>query len=118
MNRIPWTAGTCSLQCSQRSVGFRPIPKGLYPPAQGCRVGEATLGAMPELISTPTGLHPSDHLAPTPLGSRPFPCGFPEIARAPHPWALSRNPLGIKTFVPRLPAPSKIGSPNVGRSAS
>jgi len=33
------------------------IPKGLWPPAQGCE-GRATLGGRVNLISTPTGLQP------------------------------------------------------------
>jgi hypothetical protein len=87
-----------ALHYPQFSAEFRPIPKGLCLPAQGCRVREATLGAVLELVSTPTGLRPA-HDDATPLGLRPSPRGFPRVARRSQPWALSRNPFGIHSLV-------------------
>ena len=55
---------------------LRPIPKRLRPPAQGCRVREATLGVVPELVSTPTGLRRRRGLDATPLALIPFSTRF------------------------------------------
>jgi hypothetical protein len=38
---------------------LRRIPTGFHPSAQGCRVGEATLGQGPSSSSTLKGLHPA-----------------------------------------------------------
>jgi hypothetical protein len=80
-----WTAPVLSLHYPQFCAEFRPIPKGLRPPAQGCRVGEATLGAVPESVPTPTGLRPANDDDATPLGLRPSPRGFPRVARRSQP---------------------------------
>ena len=84
------------LHYPQFCAEFRPIPKGLRPPAQGCRVREATLGAVTQSVPTPTGLRPAHDDDATPLGLRPSPRGFPRVARRSQPWALSRNPFVIR----------------------
>ena len=90
-----WSAGTCPFYYPQLCGEFRPIPKGLRPLAQGCEA-RATLGGVPESGPTPTGLRRAPHDDATPLGLIPIPCGFPKVARASQPWALSRNPIGIR----------------------
>ena len=91
----PPTAPEDSFYYPQLCGEFRPIPKGLRPLAQGCEA-RATLGGVPESGPTPTGLRRAPHDDATPLGLIPIPCGFPKVARASQPWALSRNPVGIR----------------------
>ena len=75
-----------------------PIPTGLHPSAQGCRVREATLGNV-------------FHYSPQPQRgciNRPCADGFnpvgvvihfnrsPRVARCSQPWAERRYPVGVK----------------------
>ena len=89
---------TSPLPYPQLGVPFRPIPKGLSPPAQGCKA-RATLGVAKKKVPTPTGLCPAcrDQVA-TPLGLRAVPARFPRVARASQPWALGQNPVGIQSL--------------------
>ena len=80
-------------------IGSSPIPTGLHPSAQGCRVREATLGN-------------EIHYSPQPQrgcinGGRAGGCNpfrvvglwgrFPRVARASQPWAERRSPFGANT---------------------
>ena len=76
------------------------IPKGLCPPAQGCEE-RATLGHRETHFPTATRLRQSrvrwraGDVGHNPVGVVIF-CGrFPRVARAPQPWAMGRNPVGI-----------------------
>ena len=73
-----------------------PIPKGLCPPAQGCEQ-RATLGELRREVPTPTGLRPPSLLnRRNPVGVDRARVTFPRVARCSQPWALSRNPVGIR----------------------
>ncbi len=102
-----------ALHYPQLGIQFRPIPKGLRPPAQGCEA-RATLGGGRNHLPTPTGLRSERHSHDTtPLGLSPVPSRFPRVARASQPLALSQNPVGIQ-----LPAAAKllvIHNPREGR---
>ena|SRR5437667_3740089 len=80
----------------------RPIPKGLRPPAQGCEA-RVTLGLVKASARTPTGLRPIHRDDDTtPMGLTRIRRRFPKVARSEpdwptsQPWALSRNPVGIR----------------------
>src|SRR5258706_13575209 len=82
---------------------FRPIPKGLCPPAQGCllsevlltKEGEATLGQPIERTQPHRGC------ASHGRGTAATPLRFPKVARNANlarisqPWTLRQNPFGI-----------------------
>src|SRR6266699_3537771 len=74
------------------------IPKGFRNKAQGCE-GRATLGKGGRCFTTPTGLRP---VRATAAGGRnPFRVVIdrphdPRVARSSQPWALLRNPFGIR----------------------
>ena len=83
-----------------RALQFRPIPKGLRPPAQGCEA-RATLGRSNENTQPQRGCAaPCQGEAATPLGLMAIPRRFPRVARCSQPWALRRYPFGIlcRTF--------------------
>jgi hypothetical protein len=72
-----------------------PIPTGLHHPAQGCRVGEATLGHRPRIFPQPQ----RGCITPRANGFNPVGVGFPffdgpRVARASQPWADGRSPVG------------------------
>src|SRR5436190_19022995 len=74
------------------------IPKGFCNKAQGCE-GRATLGKRRRCFTTPTGLRPG--CAAVAGGRNPFRVGIdrthdPRVARSSQPWALLRNPFGIR----------------------
>src|SRR5216683_5515088 len=74
------------------------IPKGFRSKAQGCE-GRATLGKGGRCFTTPTGLWP--RCATIAVGRNPFrvvidPTPDPRVARSSQPWALLRNPFGIR----------------------
>ena len=74
-----------------------PIPTGLHHPAQGCRVGEATLGHRPQIFSQPQrGCSTTHSHGFNPVGVGPiFPDG-PRVARASQPWADGCSPVGAE----------------------
>ena len=74
-----------------------PIPTGLHHSAQGCRVGEATLGQRPPIFSQPQ----RGCITPRPHGFNPVGVGFPfhgspRVARASQPWADGCSPVGAE----------------------
>src|SRR6266566_8025991 len=74
------------------------IPKGFRNKAQGCE-GRATLGKGGRYFTTPTGLRP--RCAAVTSGRNPFRVVIdwthdPRVARSSQPWALLRNPFGIR----------------------
>ena len=82
------------------------IPTGFRPPAQGCEA-RATLGYQSENIINPNGVVPLTQRG----GKRhnPVRVGIklirsPRVARSSQPWALCRNPFGIRgdRLLPRL----------------
>ena len=81
----------------KRAEARAPIPTGLRPKAQGCRVREATLGSCPEKSSTLKGLHPSLHsgLMQPRWGWENILGIFPRVARPSQPWAGRRYPVGV-----------------------
>ena len=76
-----------------------PIPTGLHPSAQGCRVREATLGDMIHYFPQPQrGCVIPDHAnRHNPVGVDDFPERFPRVARASQPWADRRSPVGANS---------------------
>src|ERR1039457_4662591 len=72
-----------------------PIPTGLRHSAQGCRVGEATLGHLIDYFPQPQrGCITVRARGFNPVGvGFPFP-GSPRVARASQPWAGCRSPVG------------------------
>ena len=72
-----------------------PIPTGLRHSAQGCRVGEATLGYLIDYFPQPRrGCIAVRAHGFNPVGvGFPFP-GSPRVARASQPWAGCRSPVG------------------------
>jgi len=81
----------------QSSASRCSIPKGLRPPAQGCRVREATLGKSGKMSSTPTGLRRASRFGSQPRWGCFHSNRIPRVARSSQPWALSRNPVGIQS---------------------
>ena len=72
-----------------------PIPTGLCHSAQGCRVGEATLGHLVDYFPQPQG----GCITVRAHGFNPVGVGFPfsgspRVARASQPWAGCRSPVG------------------------
>ena len=77
-----------------------PIPTGLHPSAQGCRVREATLGNVFHYLPQPQrgcinrsradGCNPFRVVK---LGGR-----FPRVARASQPWAECHYPVGVNEW--------------------
>ena len=72
-----------------------PIPTGLHHPAQGCRVGEATLGQRPHIFPQPQ----RGCITPRAHGCNPVRVGFhfpgsPRVARTSQPWAEGCSPVG------------------------
>jgi len=73
-----------------------PIPKGLYPPAQGCEP-RATLGKTPGNGQPQWGCgHRPDARCRNPVGVDAQFRSSPRVARRSQPWALGRNPFGIQ----------------------
>jgi hypothetical protein len=82
------------LCCTRFQVGFRPIPKGLCPPAQGCacraeakrrREARATLGGQPQVVPPPTGLRPFRAVPrhnPVGVATRSLPVSQGSLARS------------------------------------
>jgi hypothetical protein len=72
-----------------------PIPTGLRHSAQGCRVGEATLGHLVDYFPQPQrGCITVRARGFNPVGvGFPFP-GSPRVARVSQPWAGCRSPVG------------------------
>src|SRR6266436_6017462 len=74
------------------------IPTGFRNKAQGCE-GRATLGKGGRYFTTPTGLRLG--CAAVAVGHNPFRVVIdqthdPRVARSSQPWALLRNPFGIR----------------------
>ena len=72
-----------------------PIPTGLRHSAQGCRVGEATLGHLVDYFPQPQ----RGCITVRARGFNPVGVGFlfsssPKVARASQPWAGCRSPVG------------------------
>ena len=80
-------------------IASSPIPTGLHPSAQGCRVREATLGNMIHYFPQPQRGCIASRRAD---GFNPFRVvksseRFPRVARSSHPWADRRSPVGANT---------------------
>jgi hypothetical protein len=74
-------------------VHSRPIPTGLRPPAQGC-AARATLGTTDGMKLNPNGVEPCSPVrGHNPVGVSDI---GPRVARGAQPWALGRNPVGIR----------------------
>ena len=75
-----------------------PIPTGLRPKAQGCRVREATLGNTPHYFPQPQRgcINRSHAVGCNPFRVVGFSTRFPRVARASQPWAERHNPFGVK----------------------
>src|SRR5258708_36258175 len=74
------------------------IPKGFRNKAQGCE-GRATLGKGGRCFTTPTGLRPRwavVGVCPNPFRVVIDRARDPRVARSSQPWALLRNPFGIR----------------------
>ena len=86
--------GTPRLQTGGHAMKLRlPIPKGLRHSAQGCRVGEATLGHRVDYFPQRGCIAVRAH------GFNPVGVGFlfpgsPRVARASQSWAGCRSPVG------------------------
>ena len=83
----------------QAMSAYSPIPTGLHPSAQGCRVREATLGNMIHYFPQPQRGCIASRRAD---GFNPFRvvglCGqFPRVARFSQPWADRRSPFGANS---------------------
>ena len=73
------------------------IPTGLHHPAQGCRVGEATLGQRPKIFSQPQrGCFTTRAHGFNPVGVGFHYSGSPRVARASQPWAEGCSPVGAE----------------------
>ena len=96
------------------------IPKGFRLKAQGWRAA-STLGRGRHTAQPQRGCGPTKHAVATPLGLKPIPARFPRVARSSpvlrssgpqseadleataeggQPWALFRNPFGIRQNTP------------------
>ena len=80
-------------------IASSPIPTGLHPSAQGCRVREATLGNMIHYFPQPQRGCINGGRAG---GCNPFRVvksseRFPRVARSSQPWADRRSPFGANS---------------------
>ena len=87
--------------CVRCATGLA-IPKGLWPKAQGWRVCEPTLGQHPNeiinrnaVVALPFSISRTT-LAATALRLEMLMARRPKVAAARQPWALRRNPFGIR----------------------
>ena len=72
------------------------IPKGFCPPAQGCRPA-ATLGQPSEIITNLNEVVSPPRELPQPVpGCSHWLNASPKAARSSQPWAMGRNPVGIR----------------------
>ncbi len=73
-----------------------PIPTGLHPSAQGCRVREATLGHALHFFPQPQRgcITPRRAVCCNPVGVGSIFHNSPRVARASQPWAERRSPVG------------------------
>ena len=78
-------------------------PKVFHPSAQGCRVGEATLGHGTKNDFNPNGVASTGapRLAATPSGLTGILIRLPRVARASQPWAARRYPVAVNSPRPR-----------------
>src|SRR6266700_5130601 len=86
------------------------IPKGFRNKAQGCEE-RATLGKGGRCFTTPTGLWPG--CVAVAVDRNPFRVVIdrahdPRVARSSQPWALLRNPFGIRRRRRRFDAKSPV----------
>ena len=75
-----------------------PIPTGLQPSAQGCRVREATLGNVIHYFPQPQRgcVNGASTNGFNPFRVVKFGGRFPRVARASQPWAECHYPVGVK----------------------
>jgi hypothetical protein len=75
-----------------------PIPTGLHPSAQGCRVREATLGNAFHYFPQPQRgcINHACAGGCNPFRVVKFAGRFPRVARASQPWAKCLYPVGVK----------------------
>jgi len=76
---------------------FRNPEAGIVSTSPGLR-GTSYPGLRETAISTPTGLRLLDDATPQPRWGCLSLTPFPRVARPSQPWALSRNPFGIRTW--------------------
>ena len=84
----------------KRAEARAPIPTGLRPSAQGCRVREATLGNVIHYFPPPQRgcINGGRASGCNPFRVVEFMGRFPRVARSLQPWAECRYPVGVNKY--------------------